>query len=450
MQYNRQRYRKRPSAGNYIIPFLIIVALGVIIVLVINLWQALFSQENPQGAYMHVVDGSVQLKTWGTDDFFSLSTDALILQGDEIQTSADAMVIMEFFDGTIMRIDGGTGLVFDEVNGEGKTPSISILFVDGRIWFNKLYKETGGTAVEIKMAHVVVKVDGTSIFAVDNDFEEVVRVLHGDEVIVEVLSDGDNKVVDEETIGVGQEIVFSESVLQKYWQFQSPTVLAALSDDFKDSDWYAWNLAEDEKPTQFVKTASSDGGFFEVVPEVVGDGDVVGDETVEGEVVDGEIVEPEQVEGEAVVDETKPEEVVDSGALAKPTIFSVAGVTSVNADGFYVVTSRVATLTGEVSGASGVVVNGYTLTKFNSGDSSWSYFANADFGLMTPGENTYEVYAVDENGAKSGTLTVKVLYNPPAGTVLPEAAPAEVPVTEEPAPIEEEIAPPDWLTTTTS
>ncbi|MEK7127071.1 MAG: hypothetical protein AAB848_03095, partial [Patescibacteria group bacterium] len=92
----------------------------------------------------------------------------------------------------------------------------------------------------------------------------------------------------------------------------------------------------------------------------------------------------------------------------------------VNANGFYEVTSHLATLTGQISGADKVVVNGYTLQKFKPGDITWTYFANADYGLMKVGENIYEVYAFDAAGNKSEKLTVKVLYTPPA--VVPAAS----------------------------
>jgi len=66
-------------------------------------------------------------------------------------------------------------------------------------------------------------------------------------------------------------------------------------------------------------------------------------------------------------------------------------------------------------------VNGYILKKFKVGDKTWSYFANADYGLMKEGENSYEVYTIDANGNKSSSITVKVMYKP------------ETPATESPA-----------------
>ena len=79
-----------------------------------------------------------------------------------------------------------------------------------------------------------------------------------------------------------------------------------------------------------------------------------------------------------------------------------------------------------------VVVNTYTLQKFKAGDSAWSYFANADYNLMKEGENVYEVYAIDKDGKKTASVTVKVLYKPKV--VAPVETPvADTPVAETPA-----------------
>jgi hypothetical protein len=73
-------------------------------------------------------------------------------------------------------------------------------------------------------------------------------------------------------------------------------------------------------------------------------------------------------------------------------------------------------------------VNGYTLTKFKAGSTSWSYFANADFGLMKAGDNTYEIYGLDANGKKGESLIIKVFYTPQSLTPAP-SGPAPAPTT---------------------
>lgn len=427
---------------DYIMPFLIIIAVGVIIVLVFNLFKAMFFNETTGDAFLHLESGSVQIKAFGTDSYLDLSSDALVMQGDELKTSADGKAIIEFFDGTIMRLDGGSDVIIEQID-DGDDPYINIMLVDGKLWFNKFYNSSGDTAIEIAMTNLVVKSSSAAVFEVENEFDEIVRVIR-DEVLVDILGKDGSNVVESETVGVNQEMIFTDKVLETYWLFQSPTVLSGISDDFEETRWFEWNTEEDKDPTPFSKSAILGGDeYVEVAPEVidpepevdgeeaeVADDDLDMEPVVEEEEVEEEI-EEELVEEEPVEEEPVEEEPVgDLGPLGTPTVTSVAGVTETNADGFYVVTSNPATLTGGISGAEDVVVSGYTLKQFAAGDSTWTYYANADYALMEEGENSYEVYALAPDGTKSESITVKVLYQPPAPVV--EEPPAEEPVEEEP------------------
>lgn len=415
----KSRYRRQTSITDYLIPFFIIICAGLIFVLGFKLWKAFFGETLDQPVYLHVVSGSAQMQTWGDEDFFELSTTSLIMQGDEVVTSSDSQVIVEFFDGTIMRLGSGTDIVFEEFNGEDGT-YLKLMLIDGSVWFNKFYKDTGSTEIVVDMGTVVVNSTEKSIFEVENDMDKTVRVLKGGGVMANIYDEAKEAIVESENIGVGQEIVFSAEVLGKYWLHQSPSVLSAISNDFEDTVWYLWNDAEDKAPTQFVKDAS--GQYIKVEPQVVvteegGEEEEVPEETADGteeEQTPDEVVEPEKVEDE---------DLVDLGALTVPTINSVAGLTSPNEGGFYVVTGNPATLTGNVSGAKDVVVNGYVLQKFNAGDKTWTYYANADFGYMHEGENTYEIYAIAPDGTESEKIFVKVMYSPPAPAPDPDPDP---------------------------
>lgn len=418
--------------SDYIMPFLIIICLGVIVVLLISLWRAIFVTEDKTAAYLHVLSGSAEMKTWGTNDFFSLASDVRFMNGDVLRSAANGRMVVDFFDGTVMRVDGGTELVFKSMEEDGDDKYIELELVSGALWFNREINNTTDTKIIVSTSNVSVHPNSASIFTVENgDSGEVVRVVDvfgKTSLQVDILSD--KKIVETENIGVGQEIVFSDKVLERYRQFQSPTVLAAISDDFKETDWYAWNVAEDENPTEFVKYAEEEGqGLLRAEPVVV-EPEVTEDVKVE----DGSAVEPEEVDENA---EVKPAEeaAVELGNLAAPVISSVQGGTTTDADGFYKVTGKVATLSGTVSGAAKVVVNGYTLTKFKAGDTTWTYFANADYGLMREGQNSYEIIAYDASGKASAALTVKVLYEPvvepvtetPAAEAKPEEAATDAP-----------------------
>ncbi len=400
-------------------PYLIIICIAIILILLFNLWRALTSSDFKEDAYMHVIDGSVQMKTWGTDSYFDLSGDALIMEGDEVRTSANAKVIVEFSDGTIMRMDAGTHVLFNSIEDDSDK-KIIIDLLEGGLWFNQIYKSTEDTDLKINLTNVVVDSNEASVFAIadnaDGQSARVFAVFDDEGLLVEVMNKDNDKVIEKEYLGVGQEIVFTDKVLEKYLAYQSPTVISALSDDFKSSAWYKWNLLEDETPTEFQKYATSGNvGLKQVTPEILEpEKGLIPDE--EEEAVDSEeLSDPEDVE-----EEVEEEEAVDLGPLAVPAITTVSGGTQIDDGGFYNVTGNPAVLTGSISGAAKVIVNNYTLTKFKPGDTSWTYFANADYDLMQEGENSYEVYAVDAEGNKSEVITVKVRYSPPAPVIVVE------------------------------
>lgn len=58
-----------------------------------------------------------------------------------------------------------------------------------------------------------------------------------------------------------------------------------------------------------------------------------------------------------------------------------------------------------------VEVNGFRLQKYKTGDTQWAYTANAQYGNMVVGENTYTIVAIGPNDEKSST-SIRVNYTP--------------------------------------
>lgn len=423
---------------NYIMPFLIIIAVGVIVVLFFSLWKSIFGSDPQRAAYLHFVHGSAQMKAWGTDNFFTLKSDTVVMEGDEIATSSGAQVIMEFFDGTIMRVDENTSFKLNAIDDESSEPLIEVALTDGAVWFNRLYKGTSDTKLVVNMDVLEVNAGNASVFELENGKSKVVRALNvfdASGLSVDIFSQDLSTVVETENVSVGQQIVFTDKVLDRYWAHNSPSVIAEIADSFKEGAWYLWNLKEDRAPTKFEKQVVNGAEGFKVVPpkEIVDETLPVLD--VETGVLDADTT---KVEG---ADTAKPDATVKptfSAKVAKPSITSVAGGAVPDASGVYQVTARVTTLTGTVAaGATKVFVNGYELKKFKQGDGTWTYYANYDYGFMKEGENTYEIYAMDSDGNKSETLIIKVFYTKQAETtVVPDVSVAP-PADETAAPADE-------------
>jgi hypothetical protein len=105
-------------------------------------------------------------------------------------------------------------------------------------------------------------------------------------------------------------------------------------------------------------------------------------------------------------------DVTITDALTAPTVKTFNGAESST------VTVDTVTVAGEIKGAEKVVVNGYTLSKFVAGSTSWSYVAKESLGNLKSGVNDFEVYGIDTDGNKSDVVKFTITYNKPAGSTV--------------------------------
>jgi len=434
-------------------PFLIILCIGIIVILAYNLYNAFTGSDVKKSAYLHILSGNAKMKTWGTNDFFNLTADAVIMQGDEVSSSSDGKFIVEFFDGTLLRMDGNTSVAFTSIDS-GSDPTITLGLNSGRIWMNKVYRDTSKTLVTVNTKNLEVVSSKGNIFEIENDgIDEIVRVFSGDgkDLEINVMDKEGKKVVETDTLGVGQEIDVNSAALTKYWAYQSPSVINAISDAFKKTDFYLWNEYEDKSPTKFEKSMDGDK-YVKVEPQVVApvatspvatnpDGTPVVTPAADGTTPVAPVVSgtapattvPATTTTTAPVVTAPQDPKLAVSKLPAPTVVSVGGLTKPDKAGVYTVSANPAILKGDVStGTVKVIVNGLELKKFKSGNKTWAYYANADYGYMKEGENVYEVYAVDDKGNKSPALKFKVIYAPVKATTTPTTpvvTPAPAPTT---------------------
>lgn len=414
MRHSRGLRNSSNKSSSLFMPFVILICIGIIGVLGFKLYSSLTEAEPEKGVKIDVLAGSADLKAWGTEQFVNIPGGSFLMEGDEIQTSSDSLLSLEFPEGSIIRLSGGADLILEDLSIDKEPYNIKLLLVNGDLWLNKMTNTKGVTHFEVSLGNVVVKSRDLSILSLENKLDEVVRVVSGASASVDVLNEAKEKVVETVTVAVGQEAYFTDSVLQKYWNYESPSILAALSDEFRDSEFYDFNLGADKGVVDVYDTET----------------DVSVSSTEESSSVESDLDDSSSDDVDTPAEVSESSVVNNSTAtqsnVSAPKITSVAGISKTDENGFFVVTNYLATLTGTVSGASEVFVNDYKLQKFVSGSNTWSYFANAKYNLMKEGENIYNVYAKDANGNKSEVLTVKVLYKP-----LPQvSAPVSTPTTE--------------------
>jgi hypothetical protein len=503
----RRVNRKRPI--DYILPFLIILGLGVVIVLGLQLWKN-FEKQGKADAYFYIASGKARLLQYGESTWNNAFSGTKLLVGDSLKTSSIGKAVLAFFNGTLIRIGNDTAITLTDLSKDTEKERIVVTMDNGLTWINA--KKSPGVKqaeYEVRTSHMLVRANGT-VFEVEKNSAEIVRVIEGN-VNVDVLisNNGKERVAETISVGVGQEIILDDATLKAFEDNQSPSVLMALNEQFKTTDWYSWNVEEDRNPTSYDNylgdasgtTAASqsddvsglsqqgtqqghtqEGGLTqsgtqetqEITGETISSGAPVINKPVESERT---VTGPLTISGTAPDDAVKM--IVDQVVSGKSETYTLAkfkaGDTAfsynvsekfgnlakgeniytfyaVNKDGdksegasitltfdktavnitdaltapvvktfngavSSTVTVDTVQVAGEIVGAEKVVVNGYTLSKFEPGSTVWNYTAKESLQNLKSGVNEYEVYGIDTNGNKSAAVKFTITYDKPVSTV---------------------------------
>jgi hypothetical protein len=410
--YDQRRFGSRHNRGGgntfkYIFPFLLLIVLGIVFVLGFRLLYSYFWSAEGDGAYLYVVEGQAQIKMWGTDDYVKAYDGTRVLQGDEVYVARDSKVVVDFYDQMVVRLNGATEVIFNEIYDEGGDIEVDAILKNGEMWVNKTSASGAGADFSVLSGDILVKLSGGGgvIFDIENlDDAEVVRVFYG-EVETDVYSQNGGTIVDHVIIDEGNQAIFDQAALGRFWKFQAPNVIENITSDFLGTPWYTWNLLEDEDPSDY---------YYE---------EVVEEEVVEEAIP--EIEEVSEVETEVVEPEVVELEPLELGPLSTPVILEVNGQVwddSMFEEGLEVEAEPIKVV-GSVSGAEQVVINGYTLQRFEpvEGEEAIVYWMAVEYENLSEGENIYEVYALSPDGVRSVSSFFKVIYN----SLVEEAVPEE-------------------------
>jgi hypothetical protein len=242
-------------------PFILLIVIGVVLVLGFKLYRTYYGSDSSDFVYMYVVSGQADVKMWGEADFSKAYTGTKILQGDEIRTSKDSRVVVEFFDGIKVRLNGDTQIAFSEIYNDSKGTSIKILLTKGEVWVNKTDIQAGTADFYVSTGNISVKAV-SAIFDVEYvDDIQSVCVLQGS-LDVGVYGESGETSVDHIVVDADNEASFDVEKLKRFWEFQAPNVVEKLSDKFKQTPWFAWNIKEDENPTPFEEDLKTFGGSY--------------------------------------------------------------------------------------------------------------------------------------------------------------------------------------------
>ena len=441
-------------------PFLII---AVIFAGVIFGWRALDNLlvDQNRSTYSEKVSldidsGSAKAMIVGKSEWQNAPDKIYLYRGERLKTVTDGRVSLTFFDQSIMRLNTDTEVSFASLKKKNETYNIEVEFNKGNLW-SKVERITNpNSTFSITTDLLTIDTRG-AVFAIS--YPGTVYVIEGN---AQVGIKYDDDVIKTYTVGVGQQFTVDEDGIADIKKGTDTEVIFALSDTFKRTNWYRWNVKKDGAINAFEESDLDDlDEDDEADLDETDDTDLDDDTSIDADITNIDrvvyVTKPSKktetskstITLEGNYDEEKIEAVYVDGKKASVISDGKWRMTSVKlglegenkikieaedlngnktaietfvitydktAPDTPVITEPSAEVEGEnvtiddieqiIKGTvsedtQAVIVNDYRLGKYVPGSEVFQYYAKTEYGNLEAGENEYKVYAEDKAGNQS-------------------------------------------------
>lgn len=465
MRQRRRTIQKKPFIA-YILPLLTSVLCIVLVILAVNAWVRYQGESGDNTAK----DKALASFTVDASNVF------IILDEKERRLSKDYTSTLYHGEGLAT---GASSRQYIELNGKGygRLEEYSTFFIKqqdsssqlinlakGQLWLR--FEKTGDDAKEFllktKNTQSII-LPGTLVNVSSINGNQTLSVLQG-KLQVKIMDDS-GKQLKEILVGEGKEIALTPSMVSNGIG-DDTSLMRDIGDDLKKSEWYDWNMVEDNKianyedapagtsnanmneenrtsdqtPNTNTNKVALTPGTVDITNILAGDVFNISSITVKGDFsgsditaisVNGISAELNAAQGTWVAykvplategKNTLTVKATIDGTTKTVTTLAVqkdaTGPDTPVMTSAATVSESSTTLQGTVGkDAVRVDVNGYTLKKFVPGSGSWQYMLSTEIQNLKSGENTYKVVAYDKAGNPSKTLNAVVTYKgqtPPA------------------------------------
>lgn len=383
MKYSRgarriKTFRIRRRRRNFV-PMLTMI-LGVVLVgwLGVRFFRAVFSNVRSEtaSATIQILKGRAEFSLGKSGIWARAYSDQKFLTGDTVRTASNSHVSFELLGGNMIFLNENSELKFAQLEQKSSGKKIiSLQLPRGQMWArvsdDEFAKETK-SRFEVETDRMLLSVRGTIFDLSATSAQDVVRLVKGN-IDVDIFEDEERKKTHNLKIGVGQKLVVNAQNLTL--MRAGKDVLEIIDSEFIESEWHLKNLE---------KFSPQDAAQIRRRIEI--------------------LAPRQQIPSEEDESTLKTSNEIGVPKILEPTsgIRVPANTDAIKIEG----TAPLEALQ--------IVINGYTLTKFQPGDRRWTYFASKKFGTLLPGENVYSVVAVSRDGTQSASSKITIFYE---GTV---------------------------------
>lgn len=387
-------YYKRPprkSVFSYLMPFFVI---GVIFTGVVFGWKSLNQvlitdnkSTTNEKVFLNIESGSAKAMTLAKNEWQNAPDKIYLYKGEKLKTGSDGRVTLTFFDQSILRMDTDTEVEFTTLKKKNDTDNIEVDLKGGNLWAkierindpNSTFSITTELlTIDTRGAVLAVAAPGT-VYVMEGNAQ--IGVKYEDDVIKTY------------TVGIGQQFTVDSEGAASIKRGGDAEVVFALSEIFKKTNWYRWNVKKDGAISAFEESGLTDEANM---------ADEGADSTTD----------------ETATDDTEAsaDELANVGRLVyitKPSKNTETNESSITVEGNY-----------DTEKISAVYIDGKKTTV--TGESKWKL---AGLKLSIEGDNEFKVEAEDTNGNKTTLDSLVIVY---------DKTPPEAPEITKPLPVEGE------------
>ena len=407
-------YRRRPrrkSLLNYLAPFIII---GLIFVAIFFGWRVIngIFIEGSKDTYstkvsLNIESGSAKAMTIGKQEWQNAPDKISLYNNESVKTGVDGRLTLTFFEQSMIRLNTDSEVKFTQLKQKNSTNNVKVAFEKGDIWSKVSRMTNPNSTFDIDTELITISANGAS-FAVS--YPGTVYVMEGNVKIG--VKDG-KKIIKTYSVGLGQEFIITKANAESIKKNENVKVIYVLSDSFKNTNWYTWNVKKDKGEDVAISDTTTDSTS-----------DSSSDTAVSSDTASSTAGTTDTADTSDSTDLS-----ADKTAPTMPVITSP----KVKSGETFKLTSTEQFIKGTVdSDTSAVVVNNYQLQHFKYGDKTFVYSVKTAIGNLKVGKNEYKIYAKDKAGniSKPAVVTLE-LSKEVAGTSTDttETTSASIPAT---------------------
>lgn len=390
----RPQTKKRPTSfKSFFWLVLILVVLALLLQACVSLVGS-FMAEKKDEATLTVNEGSAEVMEWGQTEAAQASDAQLLLVGDTVQSEADSLVTLRFAGDMEIHLDQSTKLLFQDAEVGEDVTTITVELLSGRVWVSQVSEEQNVDLIFKTKTANMETTQGRFLIA-NQDTKQYAYSFDGTLKVDYVDRSQKDSIIETVRVDKGKKTILTQEAEVALLARESLTLLGEAGDDFVGDRFVMWNLGT-------VDTISEGTGTDE--EPALGEPPIV-DESAETETAETLAEEPVvEVSTDPVVSETPQPtlcvQVTSPGLSVSIDKSAIAIEGSITCG-----TASTVTVTWAGNGAP------YVLGGFAPGDSSFRYVADASYGNLKAGSNTYTIVATAADGTVSQTVTVTIEAN---------------------------------------